>query len=143
MGIVAWVVLGLALGLGSPFLFMQLQRRRDLARAGARGAEAMPAARRAQLARPRNPFAAVTIRPCAESPCAAVLKMHNTRYLAVRAPRLPVPGCDRANCGCGYVRHADRRTPGDRRDAFAQFGGYSPNLGNERRAPSVDRRKAR
>jgi len=138
MGTVIWVALGIALALGLPFMIMQLQRRRDLARAGGPGMS--PAARKT-AARPGNPFAAVTIRPCLENPCAAVLKIQHIRHLAIKAPRLPVPGCDREHCGCGYIRHADRRAPGDRRDAFAQFGGFSPNQGNERRSPERDRRR--
>ena len=136
----AWVILGVALGVASPFMFMQLQRRRDVARAGG---GSLSRAQRAEIARPKNPFAAVSIRPCAENPCAAVLDMHHIRFLALRAPSLPVPGCDRQKCGCRYIRHADRRSPGDRRNAFAHFGGLIPTIGKDRRAPREDRRKSR
>ena len=65
--------------------------------------------------------------------------MQTQRFLAVRAPALPVPGCDRKKCECRYIRHADRRAPGDRRDAFGRHGGLTPTTGAERRAR--DRRK--
>ena len=140
MGTIGWVILGVALGLASPFMILQLQRRRDMARAGA---GPVSRAQRAEFARPKNPFAAVSIRPCAESPCAAVLDMHHIRFLAVRAPPLPVSGCDRQQCGCRYIRHTDRRTPSDRRNAFARFGGLMPNVGKDRRSRDDDRRKPR
>jgi hypothetical protein len=135
MGTLAWIIAGATLGLASPFMVLQLQRRRDAARAGASGR-----VNRAEAVRPGNPFAAVSIRPCAESPCAAVVQMHHQRYLALRAPALPVAGCDRKTCGCRYIRHADRRSTGDRRDSLARWGGLTPKMGKERRASSDDRR---
>jgi hypothetical protein len=96
---------------------------------------------RMDAARPANPFAAVSIQPCDE-PCGAVLQMHHIRYLAVRAPRLPVAGCDQAKCSCRYIRHSDRRAPGDRRDGFARFGGLLPNVKANRRSDSADRRQS-
>jgi tRNA(Ile)-lysidine synthase TilS/MesJ len=133
------VILGVALGLASPFMVMQFQRRRDVARAG-RGSARVT---RAEAMRPANPFAAVSIRPCLEDPCDAVVKMADQRFLAVRAPSLPVPGCGRRQCGCRYARHADRRSPSDRRDSFARFGGLRPTTSKDQRSPRVDRRKSR
>lgn len=135
MGTVAWIVAGVALGVVTPFLVVQFQRRRDLVRAG----PVAPVARR-EVLRPGNPFAAVSIRPCADRPCKAVLAMAGTRYLAVRAPALPVAGCGRGSCGCRFVRHADRRSSGDRRDLFARFGGLVPNASKERRKREERRR---
>ncbi len=142
MGTVGWLILGVALGMATPFVVLRLQHWRDMARAGG-GSGPVSRARQAEVARPGNPFAAVSIRPCAESPCTAVLQMHHIRFLAVRAPPLPVPGCDRQQCGCRYVRHADRRTPGDRRNVFARFGGLIPNVGRNRRSSGEDRRQSR
>lgn len=140
MGTMAWLILGLALGLGSPFMILQVQRRRDMARAGGPGTGR--GGSRGERVRPGNPFAAVSIRPCADSPCAPVLRMNHIRFLAVRAPPLPVPGCDREHCGCRYVRHADRRASGgDRRDPFARFGGLIPTVGKDQRQRD-DRRKS-
>jgi hypothetical protein len=129
MGTLAWVIAGAALGLVSPFMFMQFRRWRDAARAGVH----LAPERRAQVIRPHNPFAAVSIRPDLQSPCEAVVKMQTQRFLAVRAPGLPVSGCDRKKCDCRYVRHDDRRASGDRRDPFGRFGGLTPTVRKERR----------
>ena len=137
MSMIVWVLLGVALGLVSPFMVLQLQRRRDVARSR------LPASQvPAGVVRPANPFAAVSIRPAADSPCAAVLALNHQRYLAVRAPSLPVPGCDRQKCGCRYIRYADRRSAGDRRDPFARFGGITPSIADERRVQGEDRRRS-
>ncbi|WKZ11709.1 MAG: hypothetical protein QY320_11550 [Gammaproteobacteria bacterium] len=138
MSVMMWVVLGVALGLASPFMLLQLQRRRDVARSAVRGGSGT-----SPPVRPANPFAAVSIRPCADAPCAAVLRIQDQRYLALRAPALPVTGCERHSCGCRYVRHADRRAADDRRDPFARFGGITPSAGRERRSKDTDRRRAR
>ncbi len=136
MSLIMWALLGIALGLASPFVVLHVQRRRDAIRGGLR-ARVVPA----DVVRPANPFAAVSIRPTADRPCTAVLQMQDQRYLAVRAPSLPVPGCDRQKCGCRYVRHADRRAADDRRDPFARFGGITPSVGRERRRTETDRRR--
>lgn len=135
MGTFTWLLLGVALGIATPFVILGYQRRHDVVRAGTVPAHLS----RAEAMRPANPFAAVSIRPSAEKPCAAVVQMHHLRYLAVRAPSLPVAGCDRKQCGCRFVRHSDRRATGDRRDGFARFGGLIPTVGKDRRAPD-DRR---
>jgi hypothetical protein len=118
-------------------MVLQFQRRRDAVRPGL-SAGIVPA----DVVRPRNPFAAVSVRPCADRPCNAVLQIAHQRFLAVRAPSLPVAGCDRGQCGCRYIRHTDRRAPGgDRRDQLARFGGLTPTLSRERRGAVDDRRK--
>ena len=135
MGMYTWLLLGLALGIASPYMIIGIQRRRDLVRAG----DGPAPVSRAEVMRPSNPFAAVSIRPGLERPCAAVIRMQSERFLAVRAPPLPVPGCDSKKCTCRYIRHTDRRAPGDRRDGFARFGGLIPKAGDDRR--KADRRK--
>ena len=138
MGLYFWAFLALALGLGTTWMLLQAQRRRDIVRAGAVGAAG---ARHGGEVRPRNPFAAVSIRPGADSPCDAVMKLCHKRFLAARAPTLPVPGCDRGKCGCRFVRHSDRRSGGsDRRDPFARFGGFKPTTSSNRRH-RADRRR--
>ncbi len=138
MSMMMWVLLGVALGLASPFMLLQAQRRRDAARSALQVGDAV-----APPVRPANPFAAVSIRPCADRPCAAVLKMQDQRPLALRAPSLPLPGCDRQTCGCRYVRYTDRRASDDRRDPFARFGGITPSAGRERRSKEAARRRSR
>lgn len=140
MGTMTWIFVGLLLGLGSPFVLLHFQRRRDVARATV----VSGAMSRREATRPANPFAAVSVRPGGDDPCKAVLDTHHIRYLAVRAPQLPLPGCDRGkSCGCRYVRHADRRAPGDRRDVFARFGGLMPKIAKERRQREERRKSAR
>ncbi|MBM4197361.1 MAG: hypothetical protein FJ197_09760 [Gammaproteobacteria bacterium] len=136
MGTLSWVIVGLLIGIVSPFLVVQFHRRRDLARATV----VSGLVARKEAVRPSNPFAAVSVRPC-DDPCNAVLQMNHVRYLAVRAPRLPVAGCDKQQCDCRYQRHADRRSPGDRRDNFARFGGLMPNSSKNRRKDGNDRRR--
>jgi hypothetical protein len=56
-----------------------------------------------------SPFRAVEIR-CRSEACAAAKELCGTRYLAVEAPLLPLPECDRiAECACHYRHLADRR----------------------------------
>jgi hypothetical protein len=137
MSALTWIFLGVGVGLISPFMVLQLQRHRAAARIGMSPAQAP-----ADALPPRNPFAGVAIRPCRESPCAAVTALADKRFLAVRAPALPVPGCDRTTCNCRYVRFADRRAPDDRREAYARFGGFKPNSGTNRRIRNDDRRRS-
>lgn len=61
-------------------------------------------------------YQAVSIRFGARA-CEAAKKTDQERYLAMEAPNLPLPGCDRSStCKCRYRHHPDRReTP--RRDA--------------------------
>jgi len=137
VGTLTWILAGLALGLASPFLVLQLQRRRDVARATV----VSGALSRREARRPANPFAAVSVRPGGDSPCKAALDADGMRYLAVKAPRVPLAGCDRkGTCTCRYVRHADRRRPVDRRDAFARYEGMQPHGHVERRAREERRR---
>lgn len=65
-----------------------------------------------------QPYAAVSIAPC-EDACMAAWEMQGERFLIRQAPRLPLPECDAANCGCEFVPHDDRRTPGDRRSRMS------------------------
>src|SRR5690554_5301386 len=94
-----WLTLAVA-AIIAALVLMQWQRTR---------ADARPGGRADARSRPANPFAAVTIRPALHSPCEAVLKLQDQRFLAIKAPRIPVPGCDRQRCECRYVRYADRR----------------------------------
>ena len=77
-----------------------------------------------------NPYHAVSILPGADS-CAAAYRFSGQRFLSRQAPRLPLPSCDAATCGCRFKHHKDRRA-GPRRssDVGMTMAGYS---GNERR----------
>jgi hypothetical protein len=77
-----------------------------------------------------SPYHAVSVLPCAKA-CAAAYRFSGQRFLSRQAPRLPLPSCDVAACGCRFKHHKDRRS-GPRRnsDIGMMMAGYS---GNERR----------
>ncbi|GFE78552.1 hypothetical protein GCM10011487_05520 [Steroidobacter agaridevorans] len=77
-----------------------------------------------------NPYHAVSVLPGADA-CAAAYRFSGQRFLSRQAPRLPLPSCDVATCGCRFKHHKDRRS-GPRRnsDVGMMMAGYS---GNERR----------
>ncbi len=104
----------------------------------AQSGEARPSSR---LADASGRFHAVSIRFGA-SPCGNARRLHSQRFLSEAAPRLPVDGCDAANCGCRFVHHADRRAGDDRRSPFQSgFGGSALRVEQNRRA-RPDRRVA-
>lgn len=78
------------------------------ARSGAASATERTAAtaRTAELKAP--PFAAVEIRIGA-SACAAAQALGGQRFLASRAPSLPLRDCSEARCRCAFKKLSDRR----------------------------------
>ena len=62
-------------------------------------------------------YHAVSIRP-GETCCAAARQFGRMRFLAEKAPRLPLPECDQADCTCRYSHFADRREGFDRRAVY-------------------------
>lgn len=67
-----------------------------------------------QVHRVTNPYHAVSIEAgpyCAETKN----RYGGVRFLSKEAPPIPLPSCNRANCGCRYVHHEDRRAGIDRR----------------------------
>lgn len=86
----------------------------------------------------RHPYHAVSVLagfPC----CAAARELEGERFLADRAPLLPLPGCDQRTCECAYQHHADRRE-GPRRDEELGLPGLSIGPQKNRRE-KPDRRK--
>jgi hypothetical protein len=75
-------------------------------------------------------FHAVSIIP-GEGACAAAYRFTGQRFLAVHAPRLPLPTCDSARCSCRYKHHKDRRAGPRRRDEVGMM--VAPYAGAERR----------
>lgn len=61
-----------------------------------------------------EPYHAVGIKPGHES-CEGAKQLAGMRFLAAKAPALPLRDCDAAECRCSYVHFADRRTGEDRR----------------------------
>jgi hypothetical protein len=68
--------------------------------------------------------------------------MSGRRFLSNLAPRLPLDGCDAADCSCRFTHHNDRRTGKDRRSPFGPggLGGDTGSFQEERRERS-DRRE--
>lgn len=88
----------------------------------------------------REPFHAVSIRYGLDS-CEAAVHMAGQRFLASEAPPLPLPDCDKAQCTCRYVHHADRRVPHDRRNPWAKHAGFEPRKGLVERRGRTNRRQ--
>ena len=59
--------------------------------------------------------ASITYGGCA---CASVKSLGNKRFLASKAPQVPLANCDSGKCQCRYIRHKDRRAGEDRRAAY-------------------------
>lgn len=73
--------------------------------------------------------------------CQEARTTEGTRYLAGSAPRLPLPGCDAADCQCSFVHHTDRRGSDDRRTPYpSPIGLDARTHGNDQRKDS-DRRQ--
>jgi hypothetical protein len=70
----------------------------------------------------RPTYRAVGIRPGAVC-CQGSVQMSEKRFLVGKAPMLPLPGCDAAQCDCRYAHYSDRRYAGtDRRRTVASAG---------------------
>jgi hypothetical protein len=90
-------------------------------------------------------YAAAEIIPCGDGCCRAVREIAGQRFLLTKVPHLPLPTCDRAQCGCTYKRHKDRRA-GQRRFATLGLATGPADVAGERRTAmpggrrSTDRR---
>src|SRR5919108_3972207 len=73
----------------------------------------------ARTARPKR-FGAVEIR-LRGAACDAAKKLEGERFLAGDAPELPLRGCSANQCGCSFVKLADRRTDDRRLQYVASF----------------------
>lgn len=87
-----------------------------------------------------NPYHAVSVLPGTNA-CAAAYRFSGQRFLSRQAPRLPLPSCDVAACGCRFKHHKDRRA-GPRRNSdvgmvTAAFSGRERRQSRGRR--STDR----
>lgn len=68
-----------------------------------------PAAR-TSAAPSAHPYQAISIHPGA-SCCNSAKKLESHRFLARKAPQLPLPDCTMGDaCKCRYVKHPDRRS---------------------------------
>ena len=87
-------------------------------------------------------FHAVSVK-YSSTACDAAKAMTGRRFLSGAAPQLPLPGCDAAECRCGFAHHSDRRSGEDRRNPFnpATFAGGTGTFKVERRKRG-DRRRS-
>jgi hypothetical protein len=67
---------------------------------------------------PASPYHAVSIKPGLVC-CQASKQFGNMRFLAHKAPRLPLPECTSPSCTCLYTHFSDRRTGSERRTILA------------------------
>lgn len=84
----------------------------------------------------RGPWRAVEI-VSSSFRCAASKQVKGKRFLCTEAPKLPLPGCNAAQCNCRYKHFSDRRAGPRRAD---DSGVYVHLFAN---SPESDRRRAR
>ena len=75
-----------------------------------------------------------------DSCCAAVQEIEGNRYLADQVPKLPLEGCDSANCQCTFKLYDDRRTE-SRRAGDIGFDLASELRTGENRRENADGRR--
>jgi hypothetical protein len=86
-------------------------------------------------------FHSVSIR-LSKNACAAAEDLSDQRFLATKAPMLPLPGCDADECTCRFEHHEDRRSRKDRRSPFSPGGmGRGTSTGQSEHRDGTDRRK--
>lgn len=140
MTTIIWIVIGMTIGLVSPWIIMHRHR----LIAGIEQGFALPVRRRrVKFSSKVNAYHGVTIRPCLHA-CAAAAEQMGHRYLAIEAPELPLPGCDAGKCDCRYRYHEDRRENEDRRFEIGQISSIDPRSGSRERrsADGGDRRRS-
>lgn len=85
-----------------------------------------------------NLFQAVEVLPCPRS-CEAARSAQGQRFLARKAPPLPLAQCDRpGHCACRFRKHDDRRVGPQRSPYASELVRSFP--GNDRRRGSGRRR---
>jgi hypothetical protein len=99
-----------------------------LRRVGRRPPRPAPARRSAE------PYHSVSIR-IGKDACAAANAVAGRRFLAAKAPQLPLHGCNAERCTCVFLHHEDRRAEDRRADETLTpgFGGHNQRVGAGRR----------
>jgi hypothetical protein len=108
-----------------------------------------PASEAARPARPATKmsdtgsrFHAVSIR-YGSGACDAAREMEGRRFLSSAAPKLPLPGCNAAECRCRFKHHEDRRSGQDRRNVWGQgFGSGTTGQYPKEQRKGRDRRRS-
>jgi hypothetical protein len=118
-----------------------------LARAKSLFGKSSPSAEPAKPAAPvkkKATYHAVSIAPGPKC-CAAANVARGKRFLSREAPKLPLAGCDRADCTCRYEHHEDRRKGMRRaRDIGVAIDGWidtDKRSGEKRGRRKTDQRK--
>lgn len=94
------------------------------------------AAAKPKQTRARNRWHAVSIVPRGQA-CEAAQACRGKRYLSLEAPRLPLQGCDAAQCQCRYRHFEDRRATQRRQD---DASAAATSRGNRNRRERAGRR---
>ena len=91
---------------------------------------------------PKSPWRSVSVVP-GPSACEAAQRLRGERFLAGKAPRLPLAQCNNQHqCDCKYQHYADRRGDARRADDNGATTVVKP-LGSERRRPGERRERRR
>lgn len=98
-----------------------------------------PAAVPGRTAGRANPYHAVSVQPGPKA-CQEARMQRDRRYLSREAPRLPLPGCDAAECRCAYQHHEDRRQQSRRASDVGVASSIAHHSGPEQRALRRGRR---
>ena len=72
--------------------------------------------------------------------CQAAADIAGQRYLADQVPRLPLDGCDAANCGCTFELFDDRRSDSRRASDVSYNIASELRAGENKRGESRGRR---
>ncbi|MEP0201471.1 MAG: hypothetical protein ABJ084_16300 [Halioglobus sp.] len=91
---------------------------------------------RGRSAQPQNhnPYQSLSLMlPIAH--CNAASSLADKRFLKGEIPSLPLQGCDKATCKCGFLKHSDRREDEDDRRALYGLRAemHAIHTGTERR----------
>ncbi|MEP6388943.1 MAG: hypothetical protein ABJ056_03370 [Halioglobus sp.] len=89
---------------------------------------------KARQAQSHNPYQSLSLMlPIAH--CNAASSLADKRFLKREVPSLPLKGCDKATCKCGFLKHSDRREDEDDRRALYGLRAemHAIHTGTERR----------
>jgi hypothetical protein len=85
-----------------------------------------------------TPYRGIGVKP-GQPCCVEAKQLRGLRFLSASAPKLPLPGCQAAECHCRYLHFADRRSGDDRRGMGT--ANNRPPTGSERRRLRQGRRE--
>ena len=100
---------------------------------------AAAAAPRQTAMRATRPYHAVSVQPGPKA-CQQARSQRERRFLSREAPRLPLPGCDSAECRCSYQHHEDRRQQSRRASDVGVASSIAHHSGPEQRGLRRGRR---